>query len=185
MADNLIHEGDQFAVVSTGPSSIALGVTTDHGLLRSTAERILGDGFDSSDLIQNFPPMPGFTPELMVRAGVAFTTIRKVVESLEQVQHLRKVVVYFSSGYDLNPFLAERRDYHGDGDADPWLRFRGLARPERQNAGMRGPDALEATGSSRCGSTSSPTPRTGRTPRSTPSTPAAWSPRGRAPGTSC
>lgn len=143
MADNLIHEGDQFAVVSTGPSSIALGVTTDHGLLRSTAERILGDGFDSSDLIQNFPPMPGFTPELMVRAGVAFTTIRKVVESLEQVQHLRKVVVYFSSGYDLNPFLAERRDYHGDGDADPWLRFRGLARPERQNAGMRGPDALE------------------------------------------
>ena len=143
MAENLIHEGDQFAVVSTGPSSIALGVTTDHGLLRSTAERILGDGFDSNELIQNFPPMPGYTPELMVRAGVAFTTIRRVVESLEQVQHLRKVVVYFSSGYDLNPFLAERRDYHGDGDADPWLRFRSLARPERENGVTRGPDALE------------------------------------------
>ena len=143
MADNLIHEGDQFAVVSTGPSSIALGVTTDHGLLRSTAERITGDGFDSSDLIQNFPPMPGYTPELMVRAGVAFTTIRKVVESLEQVQHLRKVVVYFSGGYDLNPFLAERRDYHGDGDADPWRTLMGLSRPARQDGFMRGPGALE------------------------------------------
>ncbi len=143
MADNLIHEGDQFAVVSTGPSSIALGVTTDRGLLRSTAERITGDGFDPNDLIENFPPMPGYTPELMVRAGVAFTTIRKVVESLEQVQHLRKVVVYFSSGYDLNPFLAERRGYHGDGDADPWATFRGLARPERDSGFMRGPDALE------------------------------------------
>ena len=143
MAENLIHEGDQFAVVSTGPSSIAVGVTTDRGLLRSTAERIIGDGFDPNDLIENFPPTPGYTPELMVRAGVAFTTIRKVVESLEQVQHLRKVVVYFSGGYDLNPFLAERRGYHGDGDADPWLTLRGLARPQREDGFMRGPSALE------------------------------------------
>ena len=143
MAENLIHEGDQFAVVSTGPSSIAVGVTTDRGLLRSTAERIVGDGFDPNDLIENFPPTPGYTPELMVRAGVAFTTIRKVVESLEQVQHLRKVVVYFSSGYDLNPFLSERRGYHGDGDADPWLTLRGLARPQQDDGFMRGPGALE------------------------------------------
>ena len=53
------------------------------------------------------------------------------------------MVVYFSSGYDLNPFLAERSDYHGDGDADPWLRFRGLARPEQDEGFMRGPGALE------------------------------------------
>ena len=62
MAENLIHEGDQFAVVSTGPSAIAVQVTTDRGLLRSTAERITGDGFDPNELIQNFPPRPGTPP---------------------------------------------------------------------------------------------------------------------------
>lgn len=44
MADNLIHDGDQFAVVSTGPSAIALGVSADLGLLRPLADRITGDG---------------------------------------------------------------------------------------------------------------------------------------------
>ena len=146
MADNLIQEGDQFAVVSTGPSAIAVQVTTDRGLLRSTAERITGDGFDPSELIQNFPPRPGYTPELMARAGVAFTTIRNVVESLEQVQHLRKVVVYFSSGYDLNPFLAERRGYHREPGTEPGLINQGIARLLRQDAPLGDVDGLEGDG---------------------------------------
>ena len=146
MADNLIHEGDQFAVVSTGPSSIAVGVTADRGLLHSTAARITGDGFDPAELIRNFTPMPGYTPELMARAGVAFTTMRNVVESLEQVQHLRKVVVYFSSGYDFNPFLPERRAYHGEPGASPGLVNRGLARLLRQDAPLADTDGLEGDG---------------------------------------
>ena len=146
MADNLIHEGDQFAVVSTGPSAIALGVTTDRGLLRPTAARITGDGFDPGELIQNFPPRPGYTPELMARAGIAFTTMRNVVESLEQVQHLRKVVVYFSSGYDLNPFLAERRGYHREAGAESGMVNRDLARLLRQDAPLGDPDGLEGDG---------------------------------------
>ena len=146
MAENLIHEGDQFAVVSTGPSAIAIGVTTDQGLLRSTADRITGDGFDPNELIQNFPPRPGYTPELMARAGVAFATIRNVVESLEQVQHLRKVVVYFSSGYDLNPLLAERRGYHREAGADLGMANRELTRLLRQDAPLGDPDGLEGDG---------------------------------------
>ncbi len=143
MADNLIHDGDQFAVVSTGPSAISLGVSTDRSLLRSTAERITGDGFDANELIQNFPPRPGYSPELMARAGVAFATISNVVESLEQVQHLRKVVVYFSSGYDLNPFLAERRGYHGEAGGEPGLVNQGIARLLRQDAPLGDVDGLE------------------------------------------
>ena len=146
MADNLLHEGDQFAVVSTGPSSIAVGVTADRGLLHSTAARITGDGFDPGELIRNFTPMPGYTPELMARAGVAFTTMRNVVQSLEQVQHLRKVVVYFSTGYDLNPFLPERRAYHGEAGASPGLVNRGLARLLRQDAPLADTDGLEGDG---------------------------------------
>ena len=146
MVDNLIHEGDQFAVVSTGPSAIALGVTNDRGLLRSAAARITGDGFNPDELIQNFPPRPGYTPELMTRAGIAFTTVHNVVESLEQVQHLRKVVVYFSSGYDLNPFLAERRGYHTEAGARPGATNDGIARLLRQDAPLGDPDGLESDG---------------------------------------
>ena len=146
MAENLIHEGDQFAVVSTGPSAIALGVTTDRSLLPSLADRITGDGFDPNELIQNFPPRPGYTPELMARAGVAFATISNVVESLEQVQHLRKVVVYFSGGYDLNPFLAERRGYHGEGGGEPGLVNQGIARLLRQDAPLGDVDGMEGDG---------------------------------------
>ncbi len=143
MADNLIHEGDQFAVMSTGPSAIAIGVTTDLDLLRSTAARITGDGFDPTEIIQNFPPAPGYTPELAVRGRIAFNTVRNVVASLEQVQHLRKVVVYFSSGYDYNPFLAERREYHGEGGADPGMPNVELARLLRQDAPLADRDGLE------------------------------------------
>ena len=143
MAENLIHEGDQFAVMSTGPSAIAVGVTTDRGLLRSTAARITGDGFDPTEIIQNFPPTPGYTPELAVRGGIAFNTVRNVVASLEQVQHLRKVVVYFSSGYDYNPFLAERREYHGEGGAEPGMTNVEIARLLRQDAPLADRDGLE------------------------------------------
>ena len=146
MANNLIHEGDQYAVVSTGPSAIALGVTTDLGLLRPLADRITGDGFDPNELIQNFPPIPGYTPELMARAGVAFATISNVVESLELVQHLRKVVVYFSSGYDLNPFLAERRGYHGEAGGEPGMINQGIARLLRQDSPIGDVDGLEGDG---------------------------------------
>ena len=146
MAENLIHEGDQFAVVSTGPSAISVGVTADRGLLQSTAERITGDGFDPNELIQNFPPRPGYTPELMARAGVAFATVSNVVQSLEQVQHLRKVVVYFSSGYDLNPFLAERRGYHREPGTETGLINQGIARLLRQDAPIGDVDGLEGDG---------------------------------------
>ena len=146
MVDNLIHDGDQFAVVSTGPSAIAMGVTADRSLLPSLADRITGDGFDPAELIQNFPPRPGYTPELMARAGVAFATVSNVVESLEQVQHLRKVVVYFSSGYDLNPFLAERRGYHGEAGGEPGMTNQGIARLLRQDAPIGDVDGLEGDG---------------------------------------
>ena len=48
----------------------------------------------------------------MVRARMAFNTMRNIIRGLETVQHLRKVVIYLSGGYDFNPFLAERTRYH-------------------------------------------------------------------------
>ena len=112
LARSVIHEGDLFGVVSTGQSSIAIDVTADRSLLDEAAARIFGGGFSPNELIENFEPDRQGVPELMVRARMAFNTMRNIIRSLETVQHLRKVVIYLSSGYDFNPFLAERTRYH-------------------------------------------------------------------------
>ena len=112
LAQTVIHEGDLFGVVSTGQSSIAIDVTDDRRLLDEAAARITGGGFDPDELIENFRPAPEGVSELMVRARMAFNTMRNIIRGLETVQHLRKVVIYLSGGYDFNPFPAERTRYH-------------------------------------------------------------------------
>ena len=108
LADNLIHEGDLFGIVSTGPSSIRVDLTYDRSLIKSSADRLTGDGFNPTEMIRFVAPGPRGPSELSWRAHVAFKTMRDVVRNLEQVQNRRKVVIYFSSGYDFNPFAHER-----------------------------------------------------------------------------
>ena len=111
-ARNVIHEGDLFGVVSTGQSSITIEVTADRSLLREATTRITAGGLDPKELIESFRPDQRGVPELKVRARMAFNTMRNIIRSLETVQQLRKVVIYLSSGYDFNPFLAQRARYH-------------------------------------------------------------------------
>ena len=108
LADNLIHEGDLFGIVTTGPSSIAIDLTYDRNLLYSAMERITGDGFNPTEMIQTLAEGPRGPTELSWRAHVAFKTARDIVRNLETVQNRRKAFIYFSSGYDFNPFAHER-----------------------------------------------------------------------------
>ena len=108
LMDNLIHEGDLFGIVSTGPSSIRVDMTYDRSLIKSSADRLTGDGFNPNEMIRFLAPGPRGPSELSWRAHVAFKTMRDVVRNLERVQNRRKVVIYFSSGYDFNPFAHER-----------------------------------------------------------------------------
>jgi VWFA-related protein len=89
MADELVHEGDMFGIVSTGTSSISIDLTYDRSRLEEAANKISGG-------------------ELRYRAHVAFSTAYDVVRNLEKVQNRRKAIVYVSSGYDLNPFEGAR-----------------------------------------------------------------------------
>lgn len=104
--DNLIHEGDLFGIISTGPSSIAIDMTYDRSLLLSSMDRLTGDGMDPNEIIRFVAP--GRASELRWRAHVAFKTARSIIGSLEQIQNRRKVVLYISSGYDFNPFENQR-----------------------------------------------------------------------------
>ena len=145
LADTLVHEGDLFGIVSTGPSSIRVDLTYDRNRLYSAMEKITGDGFTANELINEVAPGPRGPEELRWRAHVAFKTARDTVLGLEQVQNRRKAVIYFSSGYDFNPFEFERyfarnplaRDFqqgrtYGDvfGDFDPG--FDPFTRMDRQ-----------------------------------------------------
>ena len=56
VADNLIHEGDLFAIVSTGPSSIRVDMTYDRTRLAQTTDLITGEGFSPNELIQTVAP---------------------------------------------------------------------------------------------------------------------------------
>lgn len=108
MADNLIHEGDLFAIVTTGPSSIGIDLTYDRSLLYSTADLIMGDGFSPNELIKFVAPGARGPAELNFRAHTAFKTARDIIQSLAQIPNRRKAFIYFSGGYDFNPFEHER-----------------------------------------------------------------------------
>ena len=52
ISSTLVHEGDMFGIVSTGPSSLAIDLTYDRKLLDEAIKRITGNGLKPSDIIQ-------------------------------------------------------------------------------------------------------------------------------------
>jgi VWFA-related protein len=106
-AKNLVHEGDMFAMVSTGTSGIAIDLSYDRKLLEDTAGRISGNGLSATDIIQGASGSQG-PIEVRHRAHVAFTAVNQVLTNLEKVRNRRKVVVYVSNGYDFAPFQLAR-----------------------------------------------------------------------------
>jgi VWFA-related protein len=107
MSKNLLHEGDMFGIVTTGPSSLSIQLTYDRKVLDEAIERITGDGLRPSDIL-NQAGGPNGPQELRYRAHVAFKTAYELMRNLEKVHNRRKAVIYVSSGYDFNPFEVTR-----------------------------------------------------------------------------
>ena len=107
ISKTLIHEGDLFAVVSTGPSSIAQDLTYDRKRLDEIAKKISGNGLKPTDII-NGPESQDGPSEVRYRAHVAFSTTNEFVKRMEEVRDRRKAVIYISEGYDFNPFEKAR-----------------------------------------------------------------------------
>ena len=108
IAKTLIHEGDMFGIVSTGPSSLAIDLTYDRSRLDEAIKKISGSGLKPTDIIQGPESQDGPT-EVRYRAHVAFSTAYDIMKNLEQVHDRRKAVVYVSNGYDFNPFSEARK----------------------------------------------------------------------------
>jgi VWFA-related protein len=103
----LIHDGDMFGIVSSGPSSIAIDMTYDRKRIDEAANKIAGNGLKPSDII-DVPEGQQGPPEIRYRAHVAFSTVYDTLKSLEQVHNRRKAFIYVSNGYDFNPFQSSR-----------------------------------------------------------------------------
>ncbi|MEE2637260.1 MAG: VWA domain-containing protein [Acidobacteriota bacterium] len=111
MADTLVHEGDLFGVISSGPSSLSIDMTYDRELLYAAGNRIMGDALSVWDQVNGMETSQG-PSEILYRAHVAFKTARGVLRNLESVNDRRKVFLYLSEGYDFDPF-PESRLYSG------------------------------------------------------------------------
>ena len=108
IAKTLIHEGDLFGIVSTGPSSIAIDLTYDRTRIDEAIKKISGSGLRPSEIINGPDSSQEGPVEVRYRAHVAFSTAGELLKNLEKVNNRRKAVVYVSNGYDFNPYAAAR-----------------------------------------------------------------------------
>jgi VWFA-related protein len=108
IVDNLLHEGDLVAMVSSGPSAIEIDPTLDHKLIASAANQVRGSGPTPAEIFQMFESSSG-PGDIRFRAQVAFQTMYAMVGSLDQIRNRRKAVIYISPGYDLDPFAEGRK----------------------------------------------------------------------------
>jgi len=107
ISKELVHEGDMFGIVSSGPSSIAVDMTYDKSRLEEAIKKIAGNELKPTDII-NGPSGAEGPSEVRYRAHVAFSTVNDLLNNIESVHNRRKALVYVSDGYDFNPFQDAR-----------------------------------------------------------------------------
>ena len=108
ISKELIHEGDMFGIVSTGPSSLSIDLTYDRKRLDQAITKITGSGLAPKDIL-DVPEGAQGPPEVRYRAHVAFSTANDIISNLSQVHNRRKAFIYVSNGYDFNPFQDTRK----------------------------------------------------------------------------
>jgi VWFA-related protein len=107
ISKTLVHEGDMFSIVSTGPSSLAIDPTYDRKVLDEAIKKITGNGLKPADIINGAESADG-PSEVRYRAHVAFSTAYDMLSQMEKINNRRKAVVWVSNGYDFNPFAESR-----------------------------------------------------------------------------
>ena len=104
ISKQLIHDGDLFGIVSSGPASIRVQMTYDKRRLDQAIDKMVGSELRPDQIIDQSGIGPGAPPEVRHRVGVAFKVVYELLRNLGEVRNRRKALVYVSDGYDLNPF---------------------------------------------------------------------------------
>jgi VWFA-related protein len=109
----LVHEGDMFGIVSSGPSSIAIDLTYDMKRMDEALKKIAGSGLKPSEILEQPEGAEGVS-EVRYRAHTAFSTAYDILKKLETVHNRRKAFIYVSNGYDFTPFSQTRMQQERD-----------------------------------------------------------------------
>jgi VWFA-related protein len=104
ISKQLIHDGDLFGIVSSGPSSISMQLSYDKRRLDEAINKMTGAELKPQEIVEQSGSAPGPPQEVRYRVGVAFKTVFELLQNLDKVHDRRKALVYVSDGYDLNPF---------------------------------------------------------------------------------
>jgi VWFA-related protein len=107
ITNTLVHDGDLFAVVSTGPSSIEVNPTYDRSRITESIKKVMGNGMSPEDILLA-PASTSGPQEIRHRVHVAFSTAYDLLRQFEKINNRRKAFIYLSSGYDFNPFTESR-----------------------------------------------------------------------------
>jgi VWFA-related protein len=107
MSKELVHEGDLFGIVSSGPSSIQVDMTYDRSRIDEAIKKITGNELKPTEII-NGASGAGGPSEIRYRAHVAFSTMSDALKNLESVHNRRKAIVWVSDGYDFVPYADAR-----------------------------------------------------------------------------
>ncbi len=127
--NTLIHQGDMFAIVSSGTSSIEVDLTYDLNRIDEAVKKIMGGALKASDIIQG-PEGADGPSEVRYRAHTAFSVVYDMLRQLEKVQNRRKALIYVSNGYDFNPYEKSRLGEDPDGF---FMSRQGQTREEGEN----------------------------------------------------
>ncbi len=134
ISKNLLHDGDLWGMVSSGPSSIAIDMNYDRQRFESAVNKITGNGLKPSDIIQSTSGAEG-PAEVRYRAHTAFSTVTDALKELEKVHNRRKAFVYVSDGYDFKPFQKERLGLYDANSPFQQNMAAQLGQQDRQNTG--------------------------------------------------
>src|SRR5471032_2567843 len=145
IAKELVHDGDMFGIVSSGPSSIAIDMTYDKTRLDEAIKKIAGSELSPTEIIQGPSGAEG-PSEVRYRAHVAFSTVNDLLNNLDSVHNRRKALIYVSDGYDFNPYQDARL-----GNMDP-------NSPFQQNTFQQTQNQINAQNASGSGTTAGPDP---------------------------
>ena len=107
ISKELVHDGDLFGIVSSGPSSIAVDMTYDKTRIDEAIKKMTGNELKPTEII-NGSSGPGGPSEIRYRAHVAFSTMSDALKNLEAVHNRRKAIIWVSDGYDFAPFKDAR-----------------------------------------------------------------------------
>jgi hypothetical protein len=100
IAGELVADGDLTAMLTTGPSSMAVDPTPDRALVVKRVGQATGSSMAPPDIVRVRDPRFLFD-EVYYRAAVSMATAWDAVTGLERVQATGKAVIYISSGYGI------------------------------------------------------------------------------------